>query len=65
MMSEENHKSCKYDAIRTIEKISYLLQHLKNMKNDECPALFNVEFRDFDKLDLNILEMRRGIKVIK
>lgn len=56
---DKTHKACKKNALRTVEKASYLLKHLCDMKNDNCPALDNVDMSNLIHIDHELCELRR------
>lgn len=47
---QNEHKSCKKNVMRTLERLSYLVHHLKDMKHDECPYVANIDLSQLDNL---------------
>jgi hypothetical protein len=55
----DEHKTCKAKVLRRLERISYLINDLKNMKWDECPATKKIDMRELDVLQVWISALRR------
>lgn len=58
-VAPEHHKPCKAMALRRIERLSYLVHQLMDMKRDDCPAMHTVSQEDLQKVQTAVDELRR------
>jgi len=57
----DDHKKCKRDVLKNLEKISYILYKINCMKRDDCPSLKDVFEADLVCLSGVVDNIRRTI----
>jgi len=60
-MDELEHKYCRRAAKRRIERLSYLVHQLMDMKRDDCPAMRTLSQEALQKVQTTIDDLRRSL----